>query len=117
MVENIVEQAIENVRLKSKGAEFPINSVVTINFHPDRLTADDKPLLQVIAEDGLLKSQFETGTSNGGLTAYAGGKRWAWKQSVFDGAYDEAPDSLRPKYGALNFRNYETGALSRFGRG
>ncbi|MFD2178488.1 DUF3626 domain-containing protein [Veronia pacifica] len=115
MAKNVVEQAIENVRLKSQGLDSLVTSVITINFHPDRFTAENKPILQAIAEDGYLKSQFETGTSNGGLTAYVGGERWLWEQSVFDGAYDDASNNLRPKYGALNFRNYETGASPRFG--
>ncbi|GAL20136.1 hypothetical protein JCM19235_4336 [Vibrio maritimus] len=42
---------------------------ITINFHPDRLTADNTPLLLAMAQSGVLKSQFETQTSNGGLTA------------------------------------------------
>ena len=115
MAKNVVEQAIENIRLKSQGIESSMAGAVTINFHPDRFTAENKPILQAIAEDGYLKSQFETGTSNGGLSAYVGGERWLWEQRVFDGAYDGASNSLRPKYGALNFRNYETGASPRFG--
>lgn len=115
MSKNVVEQAIENVRVKSKGEVATFEHVVTINFHPDRLTPDQKPLLSSIAEDGYLKSQFETGTSNGGFTAYHGGDRWVWEQRVFDGAYDSAPDNLRPKYGALNYKNYEMGASPRFG--
>ncbi|WP_063669191.1 DUF3626 domain-containing protein [Aliivibrio fischeri] len=115
MSKNIVEQAIENVRLKSQGTIASMNHSVTINFHPDRYTYDNRPLLLAIAEDGFLKSQFETKTSNGGLTAYVGGERWLWEQHVFDGAYENAPNKLRPKYGALNFRNYETGASPRFG--
>lgn len=115
MINKTVAQAIDNIRLKSHGSKSSVRCAVTINFHPDRFTADNRPLLQAIAEDGFLKSQFETGTSNGGLTAHAGGERWKWEQRVFDGAYDCAPNSLRPKYGALNFRHYETGASSRFG--
>ncbi|MCW0469207.1 DUF3626 domain-containing protein [Vibrio chagasii] len=34
---------------------------------------------------------------------------------VRPGAYDDTPGTLRPKYGALNYRNYETGASPRFG--
>ncbi|PMJ95690.1 DUF3626 domain-containing protein, partial [Vibrio sp. 10N.261.55.A7] len=98
-----------------QGLESSMVSAITVNFHPDRFTAENKPILQAISEDGYLKSQFETGTGNGGLTAYAGGERWLWEQRVFDGAYDGAPNSLRPKYGALNFRNHETGASPRFG--
>lgn len=80
---------------------------VTINFHPDRYTADNVPLLLAIAHDGLWSSQFETGTGNGGLTAYKGGERWLWEQRGFDGAYDDSPVNLRPKFGALNFRGYK----------
>src|SRR5689334_3856006 len=33
----------------------------------------------------------ETGTSNGGLTAYPGGGRWRWESRMSGGAYDDAP--------------------------
>jgi hypothetical protein len=45
---------------------------VTLHFHPDRLTAGT-PILERLARDGVYRSQFETGTSNGGLTAHPGG--------------------------------------------
>lgn len=115
MSKSTIKQAIENIREKSKGRIASMTHPVTINFHPDRYTTDNKPLLLEIANNGYLKSQFETGTSNGGLTAYRNGKRWLWEQRVFDGAYDNAAKSLRPKYGALNFRGYEMGASPRFG--
>ncbi|MGR5095250.1 DUF3626 domain-containing protein [Vibrio maritimus] len=112
---NPVDVALINVRNKSKGTSLRDAFTVTINFHPDRLTSDNTPLLLAMARTGVLKSQFETQTSNGGLTAYKGGERWQWEQRVFDGAYDEAPDNLRPKYGALNYRQYPMGASPRFG--
>ncbi|MGR5559320.1 DUF3626 domain-containing protein [Vibrio fortis] len=115
MTEGAIEQAIANIRSKSCCEEGNHVHAVTINFHPDRYTSNKTPLLQAIARDGKLKSQFETSTSNGGLTAYTGGARWIWEQSVFDGAYDDAADHLRPKYGALNFREYPSGAAARFG--
>ena len=115
MSKTVVAQAIENAREKSLGDFEVIKHVVTINFHPDRFTSDNVPLLSAIANVGELRSQFETGTSNGGLTAYKVGERWLWEQRVFDGAYDDAPVNLRPKYGALNFRCYKTGASPRFG--
>ncbi|MGF1681574.1 DUF3626 domain-containing protein [Photobacterium minamisatsumaniensis] len=115
MSKHVVDKAIENIRLKSQSASEVMEYPITINFHPDRFTSDNVPLLSAIAHDGELKSQFETGTSNGGLTAYKGGDRWLWEKRVFDGAYDDAPVNLRPKYGALNFRGYETGASPRFG--
>ena len=115
MGDKVVEQAIDNVRKKSKGNSTPGNYRVTINFHPDRYTTTGIPLLLAIAQDGCLKSQFETATSNGGLSAYKGGERWLWEQKAFDDAYNNADNRLRPKYGALNFREYQTGASCRFG--
>lgn len=110
-----VDVALTNVRDKSTGTPLQDAFTITINFHPDRLTSDNIPLLLAMAHSGVLKSQFETQTSNGGLTAYKGGERWQWEQRVFDGAYDDAPDNLRPKYGALNYRQYPMGASPRFG--
>ncbi|MFH0263912.1 DUF3626 domain-containing protein [Vibrio barjaei] len=115
MDKDIINTALDNIRAKSKGKPSTNTSRVTINFHPDRYTAEGQPLLLAIAKDGELKSQFETNTSNGGLTAFEGGDRWLWEQRVFDGAYDCAPMNLRPKYGAVNFRSYSTGASPRFG--
>ncbi|WP_235844999.1 DUF3626 domain-containing protein [Cupriavidus agavae] len=87
---------------------------VTLNFHPDRLFRG-RPLLAVMAEDGVYRSQFETGTSNGGLTAYPGGDRWQWESRIFGQAYDTAPPSERPCYGALNLDDAAAGAAPRFG--
>jgi hypothetical protein len=61
------------------------------------------------------RSQFETGTSNGGLTAHPGGDRWRWESRIFGGAYDDGPAAARPKYGALNFRDGHVGGAPRFG--
>lgn len=87
---------------------------VTVNFHPDRKFGD-LSLLEVLATDGVLRSQFETRTSNGGLTAFEGGARWQWESRMFSGAYDIASPSLRPKYGALNHRRRSVGGSPRFG--
>lgn len=88
---------------------------VTINFHPDRLTADGQPILNTLAKDGFIRSQFETGTSNGGLSAFVGGERWKWESTAFFGIYDSAQASDRPKYGALNYQQHGAGAAPRFG--
>jgi Protein of unknown function (DUF3626) len=61
------------------------------------------------------RSQFETGTGNGGLTAYPGGDRWRWESRIFGGAYDDGPAADRPKYGSLNFRRRLVGGSPRFG--
>lgn len=87
---------------------------VTVNFHPDR-KAGDLSLLQALATDGVLRSQFETRTSNGGLSAFEGGARWRWESRIFSGAYDIESPSRRPKYGALNHRRRSVGGSPRFG--
>jgi hypothetical protein len=85
-----------------------------LNFHPDRL-AGGVTTLEAMARDGVVRSQFETGTSSGGLTAHPGGDRWRWESRIFGNAYDEAPPSARPKYASLNFRQRPTGGSPRFG--
>lgn len=64
---------------------------------------------------GIYRSQFETGTSNGGLTAYPGGDRWLWESRIFGRAYDHVSPEERPKYGALNYKGRQTGGAPRFG--
>jgi hypothetical protein len=76
---------------------------VTLHFHPDRLVGG-VPMLRRMADDGVYRSQFETRTGNGELTAFPGGDRWRWESRIFGGAYDDGPAAGRPKYGALNFR-------------
>jgi hypothetical protein len=73
------------------------------------------PILQLMARDGVYQTQFETGTSNGGLTAHPGGDRWRWESRIFAGAYDDGPTTDRPKYGSLNFRRRLVGGSPRFG--
>jgi len=85
-----------------------------LNFHPD-IRVRGRLVIDHLAEDGHYRSQFETGTSSGGLTAHRGGDRWEWESRIFGAAYDEADPSLRPKYGALNYRHDPVGASRRFG--
>jgi hypothetical protein len=87
---------------------------VTLNFHPDRLVRGE-PILSVMARDGVYRSQFETGTSNGGLTAHPGGDRWRWESRIFGGAYDDGEPAARPKYGGLDLDRRPYGAAPRFG--
>jgi hypothetical protein len=42
---------------------------VVCNFHPDRIAADGRTVLEALLEDGVYRNQFETGISNGGLGA------------------------------------------------
>lgn len=43
--------------------------------------------MESMVRDGRYRSLFETGTSNGGLTAYPGGDRWKWESRLFGGKY------------------------------
>ncbi|MDH6119245.1 hypothetical protein ABH930_002456 [Kitasatospora sp. GAS204A] len=107
-------RAIRHVAALSCGAPVDPELRVTLNFHPDRLV-NGRPILRAMAADGVYRSQFVTGTSNGGLTAHQGGDRWRWEQRIFGGVYDDAPAHERPVYGALNFRRHAVGAAPRFG--
>lgn len=108
------DQALVAVSALADGPPIDPTWRVTVNFHPDRLV-DKQPLLSVLRTDGVLRSQFETRTSNGGLTAFEGGDRWGWESRIFAGAYDRATPDRRPKYGALNYRRMAVGASPRFG--
>ncbi|MYS18875.1 Protein of unknown function [Streptomyces sp. DvalAA-14] len=108
------ERALRHVEALSSGEPLDTGLRVTLNFHPDR-TAGGRTVLSGLADDGRYRSQFVTGTSNGGLTAHPGGDRWRWESRMFGGAYDEAPADERPVYGALDFRRQPVGAAPRFG--
>ena len=87
---------------------------VTLQFHPDWPSRDGR-VIESLAHDGVYASQFVTGTSNGGLTAYPGGDRWRWESRLFSGRYDDAPAAARPVYGAWNRRADPYGGAVRFG--
>lgn len=129
------ERAIAHVAALSAGAPVDPALRITLTFHPDRpagpaaafgrgatVTAPEPDsagrtpsVLESMARDGVYRSQFETGTGNGGLTAHPGGDRWRWESRLFGGAYDDAPPSQRPVYGVLDHRRSGTGGASRFG--
>jgi hypothetical protein len=108
------EKALAHVTARSQDGSLDSNLRVTVNFHPARLH-HGVPLLRCLAEDGEYRSQFETGTGNGSISAYPGGERWHWENRLFGGAYDTASTNERPKVGALNYRRRATGAAPRFG--
>ena len=109
---------------------------VALHFHPDRPggKSEDggsaKTVTACLLDDGVYRSQFETGISNGGLSAHPGGARDEWERSLFGGAYhgdgynseDDTGDSrgswrtLRPTYGALDvLGSASDGPAPRFG--
>ena len=84
-------------------------AVITVSFHPDRLLADGRTVADHLAAEGVYRSQFETGISNGGL----GGPRLEWEERMFPGVYTSAVG--RPVYGGLNLAGHADGASPRFG--
>jgi len=112
-----VRRAVAHVRSRAGGAPLDPTMRVTLNFHPERLehVTHGRTVLARLADDGVYRSQFETRTSNGGLTAHPGGDRWRWESRMFGGAYDRAHAALRPRYGALDLHRRPNGAAPRFG--
>jgi hypothetical protein len=88
---------------------------VTVHFHPDRLMKSGVSVAEGLLRDGLYKSQFETGVTNGSPSAHVGGDRDRWEGAAFGNAYEEAPLTERPKYGSLNVFRYPDGGSPRFG--
>lgn len=108
------ERALRHVAALSSGGPLNRGLRLTMNFHPDRM-GGDRPILLKMTEDGIYRSQFVTGTSNGDLTAHPGGDRWRWESRIFGGAYDHAAAGERPVYGPLNYRRDAVGGAPRFG--
>ncbi|KAK4450560.1 hypothetical protein QBC34DRAFT_493806 [Podospora aff. communis PSN243] len=100
---------------------------VALHFHPDRpvtSSSESTSVTSSLLTSGIYKSQFQTGISNGGLTARPGGARDEWERNLFGGAYhsdgwedlDGAWRALRPKYGALDILGVASdGPAPRFG--
>ena len=93
---------------------MPTKARVALHFHPD-FDLWVRPVLERILEDGAYLSQFATGTSNGGLTAFTGGDRWLWEHRIFDGVYDHVSPADHPIYGALAIDHDPYGPAPRFG--
>ncbi|TXR52568.1 DUF3626 domain-containing protein [Quadrisphaera setariae] len=112
-----VEHVTARVASTGGGPPLPSGAAVVVHLHPDRLAAaTGRPVLAQLAADGRYRSQFQTGTSAGGLTAHPGGDRWRWESELFGGAYDAAPAGERPVYGALSLPGDDTrGPALRFG--
>ncbi|MCZ7437442.1 DUF3626 domain-containing protein [Micromonospora sp. WMMC241] len=118
--------AVIAAHLAGSGADVRCEEVVaavtghgrlTVNFHPDRLLRDGRTVVGALDDEGVYRSQFATGISNGGLTAFPGGDRDVWERSMFGGAYQRpgVGPAERPTYGGLNLLDHPDGACPRFG--
>ena len=113
-VQGYAARALAHVSARAQGGPVDPAWSITLNFHPDRSVAG-LSILDAFARSPGYRTQYETATSNGGLTAYPGGDRWRWEQRIFGGAYDDAPAQARPRYGALNHRGRAYGGAPRLG--
>jgi hypothetical protein len=88
-----------------------------VHFHPDRLLASGETTAAALLADGRYLSQFVTGVSAGGLTAFPGGDRDRWEAAMFGGAYQRpgVRPVDRPVYGALDLLGHADGPSPRFG--
>ena len=98
-------------------AKIKSHARVALHFHPDRPTGKMQSVAQALLEQGVYRNQFETGLSNGSVSAYPGGARDLWEKKIFGGAYHqgECPNHERPKYGALDLTGAPDGPAPRFG--
>lgn len=115
MTEEIWRRAVDHVAARATGAPLAPGLSVTLHFHPDRRARAGEPILVAMRRDNRYRSQFETGTGNGGLTAYPGGDRWRWESRLFGAVYDDAGPEHRPVYGSLDHRGSPAGGSPRFG--
>jgi hypothetical protein len=105
------------VGVDPSSAELLGSFPVVCNFHPDRVAADGRLVVEGLLADGVYRSQFETRISNGGLSAFPGGDRDLWEASLFGGAYQQAgvTGAERPRYGGLDLWGWADGPCPRFG--
>ncbi len=98
------------------GAGLVRRGRVAVHFHPDRLVGG-LTTAQALLRDGRYLSQFVTGVSAGGLTAFPGGDRDRWEDAMFGGAYHRPGVTAadRPVYGALDLLGHADGPAPRFG--
>lgn len=94
-----------------------LHARVVLHFHPDRYGVKPMTVAEALLQEGQYRSQFETGLSSGGLTAFSGGARDTWERTLFGGAYHSADwtTAERPKYGALEVIRHADGPWPRFG--
>ena len=98
-------------------AEIQRRPPIDVNFHPDRLDLTGRSVVDDLFASGTYRNQFETGISNGGVTAFKGGQRDNWEARLFGGVYQRTGTvaAMRPKYGGLNLLGHWDGACPRFG--
>lgn len=120
------DEALRRCQLSGAGTVTADPSVVralttlgrlTVNFHPDRLARSGVTVAEGMARTGRYVSQWMTGISNGARSAFPGGDRHRWEQTLFDHAYADADPSndVFPIYGSWDLLGDPHGGSPRFG--
>lgn len=94
-----------------------LHARVVVHFHPDRFGIKSMTVAEALLNEGSYRNQFEAGLSSGSPSAFPGGVRDTWENTLFGGAYhtNGVTDFERPKYGALELIRYSDGPIPRFG--
>jgi hypothetical protein len=97
--------------------ELATSGRLTVNFHPDRIARSGVTVAEGMVRTGRYVSQWVTGISNGGRSAFPGGDRHRWERTLFAQAYEDAdPASVEfPVYGAWDLLRDPHGGSPRFG--
>lgn len=113
----LAHAGVDKVLFEEALRHIQAHAQVLLHFHPDRLNSRGESVADALLNEGVYRNQFETGLSNGGLTAFRGGDRDNWEKRLFGGAYQKetVEPAERPKYGALDLMGYSDGAAPRFG--
>ncbi len=97
-------------------ASMDARARIALHFHPDRIS-QGLSVAEHLLVDGIYRNQFETGISNGSLSAVSGGKRDRWEIDLFGDTYGcllNLPRE-RPIYAALDLMRHGDGPAPRFG--
>lgn len=119
-------QAVSRWEHTTSGAEAAAPMVVerlatlgrlTVNFHPDRIARNGETIVEGLADTGRYTSQWVTGISSGGRSAFTGGDRHRWEHELFGGAYSGVDHRGvdMPVYGAWDLLGDPHGGSPRFG--
>jgi hypothetical protein len=87
---------------------------VNLHFHPDRISYNNRTIIDSLIASGEYKNQYQTKISSGSLTAVIGGERDFWENKLFNNIYGTNINE-RPKYGSLSLTCTSDGASPRFG--
>jgi hypothetical protein len=96
---------------------FATKAQVTVNFTPDKQTADGKPLIDAFLAEASYKNQFESKITSGSFGPTEGSMRDGWEKTIFKGDYNKHSliPAERPKYGSLNAEENAAGGAQYYG--